>query len=129
VVLLNINMPYAVILIFHIITACVTAIVITYALWVVVRSEASRYRMSALLLGFIVAIQVLTGTVLAIMSPELSAASLTLHIAVYLGACFSVELLLFKRMRRIFITFPAGLVISPAIASVMLFIVAISYGF
>lgn len=122
-------MIYALVLALHIIAAFATGVVIAYALYALWRTKATSYRLCVLSLGFIAALQVFTGTVLALLSPTLLAASLSIHIFEYLGVCFVVELLLFVRMQKMRIVFPIRSVSSPVVASVLLFAAAISYGF
>lgn len=120
-------MLHAVILGSHIIAACITGVIIFYALYIAARGTATLYRNAALSLGFVAAFEVLSGTVLALISPELSAASLGLHIALYIGVCIIVESILFMRMSiRLF---PLRATATPVCASLLLFVAAVSYGF
>jgi|SRR3989344_5248456 len=122
-------MPYATILLLHILGLFVTVGVGVYALYAVALSKSEQYRQCALLLGFIAAFEVFTGTALALLSAELSAAALGLHVALYLGACLGVELLLFARIKKMSGIFPVGATLSPVFASLCFFIVALSYNF
>ena len=122
-------MLYTAILFIHISALFVTLAVGAYALYAVAFSKSEHYRTSAVLLGCIAAFEVFTGTTLALLSPTLSASALTLHIALYLGACLAVELLLFARVKKISGIFPLAATASPVLASVCLFIAALSYNF
>ncbi len=122
-------MTYAFMLAFHISNALVTGLVVLYTLYAAVRNRESQYRTLALMLGFVAALQVATGTMLAILSPELSALSLLFHIVAYLGACAAVELFLFAKMQKVSLVFPLKLATAPVLMSVAFFAAAISYGF
>lgn len=119
---------YASVLFLHILAACATVAAGVWALYVVAVSQESWYRRTALAIGCIAAFEVFSGTVLAVLSPELSAAALSLHIAVYLGVCAALEALLFVRMKNISPVFPVAAVVSPVFASVCLFVAVASYG-
>jgi hypothetical protein len=121
-------MMYLFVLVLHISIACLTGGIIAYtsfALWK--RMDAS-YRACALVLGYIAALEVLTGTALAFLSPALSAGALSLHIFEYLGACLFVEALIFARMQKGSLPFPAGLAASPVLLSIVAFVAAIHSG-
>ncbi len=122
-------MTYSIVLGFHLAAAAVTGIVILFAMYSLFREMSAYYRAAALALGFIAAFEVLSGTALAILSPQLSAAALSLHIVEYLGVCAIAESLLFARMQKLSLAFPLRLAASPVLASVALFVAAISFGF
>ena len=122
-------MTYTAVLAVHIISACVTGAVIFYTLYVLALNKDTLYRICALVLGLIAAFQVLTGTILAILSPELSAAALSVHIVAYLGVCLGVEIPLFVRMKKGSLLFLLGWTASPVLLSTLVFVAAISYGF
>ncbi|HYF13087.1 MAG TPA: hypothetical protein VD928_02210 [Candidatus Paceibacterota bacterium] len=122
-------MFYALILASHISVAVITGIVILFALYAIARGKSHVYRNTALTLALVAALQVISGTLLALLSPDVTAASLSAHIAVYLGVCVIVEALLFIRMRNISLNFPVGLSVFPVMLSVIVFITAIVRGF
>ncbi len=122
-------MAYSGILVLHILAAVATMAVIGYGLVALLYKRDAVYKRTVLGLGFIAAFQVFSGTLLAVLSPELSAAALTLHIVAYLGVCLGTEALLFMRMYNLSLAFPLRLAASPVLASVTLFVAAISYGF
>lgn len=119
---------YTAILFLHIGAALTTAGFIGISLFALLGKKEAWYRSSALSIGAVAAFQIFSGTVLAFLSPELTAAYLTMHVALYLGVCFMVEALLFMRMRKIALVFPFAWTASPVFASVLLFVAAISYG-
>ena len=129
-------MLYPLILLLHIGAACITIGLAAYALYVLWQGKSASYRTSALTLGFVAAFQVFSGTVLAVLSPELSAVYLSTHIAAYIGACMFIEALLFVRMsirqaqdkQNIALTFPTKLAASPVLASLVLFVGAFAAG-
>jgi hypothetical protein len=122
-------MMYALALFLHLGIAAATGVVIAGALYALLRAKAGAYRMLALLLGSIAALEVISGTVLAVASPELLAAALSLHIVEYLGVCAAVEALLFIRMKNVSLTFPLVASTSPVFASCAIFFAALAYGF
>ena len=123
------GMTYFVVLGLHLTAALVTGLVIVYALFALWRQKSESYRLCALLLSSIAGFEVLSGTVLAIVSPTLSATALSIHIVEYLGVCLIAETLLFVRMRKASLAFPLTAAASPAVASILLFAAAIAYGF
>ena len=122
-------MTYSIILALHLTAAAVTGVIIFFALFAVLRGKSAWYKTAALALGSIAAFEVFSGTLLAIVSPTISATSLSLHIFEYLGVCLAVEALLFVRMKKVSLTFPLQAASLPALVSVLLFFAAISYGF
>jgi len=115
-------MTYGFILATHIFAAVATAAVVLAALYAVTKNKHTTYQPFALAIGFLAAFQISSGTVLAFLSPELSAAALALHIVAYLSVCGAVEALLFVKMKKLFLTFPLTLATSPILASLTLWI-------
>jgi len=122
-------MTYALVLALHLTAAAVTGVVLLSTLFVLWRHNSTLYRLCALVLGSVAAFEILSGTVLAIVSPQLSAAGLSVHIAEYLGVCAIAEAMLFARMHRASLAFPLAAAASPVIASILLFAAALSLGF
>ena len=122
-------MMYSIVLVLHLLTSTVTGLVIVYSLYALWSRADALYRLCALLLGAIAAFEVLSGTALAVLSPTLSASALSIHIFEYLSVCLVAEWLLFARMRKVSLVFPLAAAASPVVASVALFVVAISFGF
>ncbi len=122
-------MLYPTILALHILAACVTIGIGAYAFYALTRSKDATYRTLALALGSVAGFEVISGTTLAVLSLDISAVYLSTHILAYVGVCFFIETLLFVRMRKLFLPFPTQLAASPVLASLTLFVVAISYGF
>lgn len=122
-------MVYVFILALHLLTACVTACVMAYAIFALWRGREASYRACAIVLGLIAALEVGTGTALALLSPVLSASALALHIFEYLGVCLAVEALIFVRMQKMSLVFPLSFAASPVLASVVFFIAALGAGF
>ncbi len=118
---------YDVILTIHLAGAGVTAFIAAgagAALW---HRSATAYRPHAIVLGAIAGFEILTGIVLAIVSPEITALSLCTNIALYLGAIFALEALIFARLRESATAFPR-LALSPIALSLVLFAGAIGVG-
>jgi hypothetical protein len=122
-------MLYPFVLALHILIACGTIGVAVWALLALWKGREASYRACALALGLVAAAEVFTGTALALLSPELSAAALAAHIAEYLGACLAIEAIIFIRMQKISLAFPFSSVASPVLASVILFAAAVGGGF
>jgi hypothetical protein len=92
-------MIYGITLIAHISLAVFTGALILYILAAVSLSQAHAYRKLAEVLGMVAGAQVLTGTMLAVLSPTLSAAALSAHVFAYLSVCGVVEGFLLYKMR------------------------------
>lgn len=123
------DMTYMLILILHIIGACLTGLVASYtgvALW---HKSSESYRPLSITLGICAAFEVLTGTALSVISIQISTLSLCSNIALYLLACGIFEALLFARMKKIQVRFPFEITASPVLASLALMMVAIGFGF
>jgi len=91
---------YALVLGLHICTAILTGMVILYALYVLKFNKTGSYHLSALILGFVASLEVVTGVLLAELSPTISAIALSTHMLEYLGVCISVELWIFMRIKK-----------------------------
>ena len=113
----------------HIVGAVFTGVVGIVSGAALMHNKSSQYVYLAILLGLMATFEVLTGTVLAILSPQVSALALCGEIALYLGGVAFVEALLFARMRGMSITFPTQVTLSPVLASVALFVLALSTGY
>jgi hypothetical protein len=97
-----------------------------YSLYAVWRAQTAVYKRLALGLAFVAALEVLSGTALALLSTKLSASELGVHIALYLGACLAAELLLFTKMKDVSRFFPLTVAVSPILASLCFIAVASS---
>ena len=124
----NLHMVYTGLLVLHIAAAIATIGLIANALYIVLRGREAWYRFSALALAGVAAFEIISGTALTLLSPELTAASLTFHIVAYLGICAGVEALLFIKMKKISLPFPLAATASPVFASVCMFALALYAG-
>jgi hypothetical protein len=91
---------YEALLTTHLVGAGVTAVVAAAAsvrMWV---GHTNTYRPHAIALGAIAGFEVLTGVLLALLSPEITALSLCANVALYLSAVFAIEGLLFIRIKQ-----------------------------
>lgn len=122
-------MFYGTLLTVHIGVAVITGIAASYAGIMLWQNESASYHKTALVLGLLAGFEILSGTVLSIMSSTITALSLCSNIALYLSVVFIVETLLFLRMRKVSSGFPIMPVISPAMIGLTLFIATIAYGF
>ena len=120
---------YSILLVVHIAGACVTALVGAYALAMLWRREEGKYSRCAKVLGAVAGFEVLTGTVLAVLSLQVTALSLCANVVVYLSIVLLLEAALFMRMKKISIRFPSATAFSPIAASLIGMDGAIGYGF
>ena len=110
----------------HLAVALLTGCIIACSLSALILKTEGWYRNLALSLGIVASLQILSGTLLALLSPSLSAASLSLHIGEYLGICLVMETLLFIHMRKISLPFPTLASASPVFVSLLLFSAALA---
>src|SRR3989338_11169244 len=123
------SVTYSIILAVHIAGACITALVGAYALAMLWRREEGKYSLSASVLGFVAGFEVVTGTLLSVLSLQVTALSLCANIAAYLAIVLFLEAALFVRMKKISIRFPAASVFSPIAASFLGMAGAVLHGF
>jgi hypothetical protein len=92
-------MTYGIVLLIHILLAVTAGALILYILAAVSLNHSSSYTFLAKILAAATSAQIVSGTVLAVMSPTLTAASLSAHIFLFLSICGAVEGLLMYKMR------------------------------
>lgn len=92
-------MLYGVVLALHIFAACTTIAIIGGALYTMVKKFERLYRPIGISLAIVALFQIFTGIAMIILSPELSALKVGLHLLAYLGVCLFVEGLLFAKAR------------------------------
>lgn len=93
-------MIYASVLVAHISTAIATGGIILYALIAITKGYAQHYRLVAILLALVAAIETATGISLIFVSPTATPLSVTLHMIAYLSVCAGVEGLLYVATRH-----------------------------
>lgn len=120
---------YSSILVLHIIGACATGLVAAYTAIVLAKGEESHYTRLAQALGLLAGFETATGTLMSVLSPNITALSLCSNIAVYLGVVFALEAVLFWRMKKAALLFPIHLAFSPAAAGLLYMALAIAKGF
>ena len=113
----------------HIAGACITALVGAYAFAMLWRREEGMYGICASVLGAVAGFEVVTGTMLSILSLNITALSLCANIAVYLSIVLFLDALLFVRAKKISVRFPAATALSPIAASLLGMAGAVFYGF
>jgi hypothetical protein len=116
-------------LVIHLAGASATVCVGAYALVALWNHCADKYNFVAKVLGVLAGFEVLTGTMLAVLSPQVSASLLCSRILLYLFLVVVVETLLFVRMRKISMVSPIATVFAPIIASFAAFLTAVAHGF
>ena len=122
-------MTYENVLVVHIVGALATAGAGAYALVSLWNYWSGSYRKSALVLGALATFEIVTGTLLAVFSLRISAASVCERLVLYLALVAIIELLLFRRMSKFSIGFPAAKVIAPIAGSLGLLFTALVAGF
>lgn len=122
-------MLYSSFLALHLFGAGATAVVAAYAAVVLWRREEGRYRVCAMTLGLIAGSEVVTGTILAILSARITALSLCGNIAIYLSIVLLLEMILFVRMKKVSVQFPIIRTFSPIALSLFGIFTAALYGF
>jgi hypothetical protein len=92
-------MIYGAVLLAHIFTAIVTGGVILYTLFAVAKGHRAHYKLLALLLAGVAAVEVASGISLIFVSPTATPLSVALHMTAYLSVCAGVEVLLYVASR------------------------------
>ncbi len=123
------GMAYGITLLLHIALAMFTGALVLYILSAISLKHQSSYSLLAQLLAAVMGMQIVSGTVLAILSPTLTAAALSFHVIVYLSICSAVECLLLVKMGKEHQLFPAFRVAAPACLSVFMFGLVVVLGF
>lgn len=113
----------------HIIGALLTALVALYACVAIVARQEVLYRAVATSLGALAAFEVVTGTLLAVISPSITAVSVCGNIAIYLAVVGLVLSLVYIRIRQVAQRFPVANTLAPVGASIALITLALALGF
>ena len=122
-------MIYSVLLAFHLIGAGATGLMGAYSIFNIGNGFTQRLKNNALVLGVLAAFEIVTGTVLSVVSLQVSALSICGRVVVYLSFVAIIEVVLFSRMQKVSLKFPAREVVSPVASSLLLLLSAIAYGF
>ena len=120
---------YESVLVFHLMGAVATGIAASFAGILLFRNRAGQYRNTSIVLGFLATFEIVSGTLLAVISTKISAPSLCANIVIYLAFVSTVELLLFLRMKKVSVFFPFAKILSPVASSLAFFAVAVAMGF
>ena len=120
---------YESILVAHLIGACATALLVLCTLFALHKRSASFYHTSAVTLGSLAAFEIASGTLLAVLSTELSVGMVCNRIAVYLLVVGCTLAMLFYRMKKSDIEFPAGITLTPVSTSLASLFLAAILGF
>jgi hypothetical protein len=123
------SMIYSSLLLIHILGACLTGIVAAFAGVIMWQRRDSSYRSTSIALGALGGFEVLTGTLLSVISSQITSISLCENIITYLFVVLFVEILLFMRMRKVSMLFPIIKALSPIATGLILLLAAIAYGF
>lgn len=122
-------MIYTAVLSLHIAGAIATAIVGFWALYAVWYMTSGSYRQLALSLGVLAAFETASGTLLSILSAEITAAHVCQQVILYLSLVGIVECLLFARLKRDAAAMPIIQIAGPVSASVGMLFLALVRGF
>jgi hypothetical protein len=122
-------MVYNLILIAHLSGAAITALFAAVAVATIWFKKDRLYRPFAMVLGIVASFEIVTGTILSVLSYQISALSLCGNIALYLTTVGLIEVLLFLQMRQKTVVFPARFVFSSIGSSLVLFAAALASGF
>ncbi len=120
---------YSAILIVHIFGAILTGVVGLASVAAMVAGRSQWYGMLSKTLAYLATFEVLSGTALAILSLEISVASVCGNVAIYLAFVASIEALLFMRMRQAAIRFPFTKTLSPVSVSLVALLAGLVLGF
>lgn len=93
-------MTYLTVLALHLALVVTTGLVGLVAVFAALRGSVRLCKRVAVFLAVIATLEVITGVLLAIISPTVEAASLGSHIALYLGVCVALEVALYVRIKR-----------------------------
>mgnify|MGYP000673699769 CR=1 FL=1 len=96
-------MLYTATLVLHIITACVSIAALVYTVYALVRGSEAWYKRLSLSIAALASMQVVSGFMLAVLSPTLSVMTVGQHLLLYLGICLLAEMGLVLRMRKVWI--------------------------
>ena len=120
---------YESMLVAHLIGACATALAVLCTLFALHKRSVSLYRTCAVTLGTLAAFEIASGTALAVVSTELTVAMVCNRIAIYLVVVLCTLAMLFYRMKKSDIEFPAGITLTPVSTSLASLFLAAVFGF
>ncbi len=120
---------YTAILTAHLIGAAATGVAALYACVAMIVRHEAMYRRLALVLASIASFEIVSGTALAVMSADLTVASVCGNIALYVAAVACVEVVLCMRMKGSLVRFPFMQTAAPFGVSVALLLSGLVLGF
>lgn len=119
---------YSSILVAHILGAVGTGLCGATALYLLAQNRAHLFSFSALTLAMFGVFQTLSGALLALVSPSVTALSLCDNLALYIVPLIALELLLALRMRHFGVTVPSRVTFTPIAGSVAVFCALVVVG-
>ena len=122
-------MLYDSLLLVHILGACLTGIMAAYAGVIMWQNQDSSYRTASIILGALGGFEVITGTLLSVISSQITSISLCANIIIYVSVVLFFEALLFLKMRKVSVVFPLVVALSPIATGLTLLLATIAYGF
>lgn len=112
----------------HILGALTTLLLSGLAVFALTKKQSQHYQFSAYALAFAAVFQTLTGAMLAVLSPEITALSLCDNLAFYITPIAVLELMLISRMRSFESTVSVPRIAVPMLGSVAAFCVLVVVG-
>lgn len=122
-------MDFSALLISHIIGAVLTGAATLTVCVSVIAGYSTAYRSLSLLMGALTAFDVLTGTMLAVMSPMITVASVCDNIALYVAVVVCVQYVLYTRLKNTPRELQLVSALSPVGAALLLTAGALALGF
>ncbi len=112
---------YALLLSSHILGALATFVLGGFVIFALTKKQTEHYQLSAYALAFAAVFQTLTGAMLAVLSPEITALSLCDNLAFYITPIALLELVLISRLRSFESTVSVPRIAVPMLGSVAAF--------
>lgn len=122
-------MTYQLVLALHLVGALATAIIALYALYALRINKGELFRKIAITVGGLAAFEILSGTLLAVLSSELTTKMVCNRLAIYLGVVATVEVMIFHAMKKTSTAFPVRTSLSPVTFGMGLFFLAYLFSF
>jgi hypothetical protein len=119
---------YTIVLAAHILGALCTGFFGAFVLTTLVRNQTHLFSLSAKTLAGLAVFQTLSGALLALLSPEVTALSLCDNLALYFAPIVLLEVVLMTRMNRLSQSPPIARILYPMLGSVSAFCALVFLG-
>lgn len=97
-------MWYGLTLAAHILVACLTLGTLVISVYALFFGKTRLFKLLAVAIALFAVLEVVSGFLLAVLSPTLGVMEVGLHLLAYLGVCLAVEAVLVFQMRRVWIS-------------------------